>query len=151
MFIEPADLAAFADIDEAKASAMIEDAEAMAVLAAPCLSELDPTEDAAKVAAVKAVLRGAILRWNDAGAGVITQQGAGPFQQTIDATKTRRGMFWPSEIDQLRRLCSAIDDGDAFTIDTAPSGVQLHPSFCSIYFGGSCSCGIADVGRVYRL
>src|SRR5699024_11849332 len=120
MVNEPAVLAAFADIDPAKAEAMAADEEAMAVLAAPCLSELDPTEDAAKVAAVKAVLRGAILRWNDAGAGVITQQGAGPFQQTIDATKTRRGMFWPSEITQLRDLCSSTDDGSTFTIDTAP-------------------------------
>lgn len=127
MFIEPADLAAFEDIDEAKALAMIEDAEAMAVLAAPCLSELDPTKDAAKVAAAKAVLRGAILRWNDAGAGVITQQGAGPFQQTIDATKTRRGMFWPSEITQLRDLCgSGGGTGKAFEVDTMPADAGAY-------------------------
>ena len=35
--LTPADLAPFADIDPAKAEAMIEDAEAMAALAAPCI------------------------------------------------------------------------------------------------------------------
>lgn len=107
MFLVPADLTAFATIDETKALAMIEDSEAMALLAAPCLSDPDFLADAALVSVVKAVLRGAILRWNDAGSGAVTQQGAGPFQQTVDTRTVRRGMFWPSEIAQLRDLCAA--------------------------------------------
>lgn len=121
MFITPDDLAAFATIDPAKAAAMIEDAEAMAVLAAPCLSTPEFQDDAVKVAAVKAVLRGAVLRWNDAGSGMVQQQGAGPFQQTIDTKQERRGMFWPSEIAQLRDLCSTGKAGGAFEVDTMPA------------------------------
>ena len=53
MFIIPADLIPFApDIDPVKAEAMIEDAEAMAILAAPCLEE---GLTAAKMGAVKAI------------------------------------------------------------------------------------------------
>ena len=119
MFITPADLEPFATIDPAKAAAMIEDAEAMAVLAAPCLSTLD---DPAKVAAVKAILRGAIVRWHEAGSGAVTQQSSGPFSQSVDTTKTRRGMFWPSEIVQLRDLCgSSGGSGRAFEVDTMPA------------------------------
>lgn len=94
--------------------------------------------------ALKAILRGAILRWNDAGSGAKSSQSAGPFSETIDTTVSRRGMFWPSEITNLQSICSDGLSGKAFSIDTVSfSGV--HATICSINFGAaSCSCG-ADI------
>src|SRR5690348_2759850 len=119
-FVDPSDLEPFADIPLDKALAMIDDAEAMAALAAPCIN----SEGFANASAVKAILRGAILRWFDSGSGAVQSQTAGPFGQTLDTRQERRGMFWPSEIQQLQNLCSsgsvytvslAGDDGDPFT------------------------------------
>jgi hypothetical protein len=101
------DLAPFALIEESKAEAMIEDAEAMALLAAPCIAAVG----FAHTAAVKAILRGAILRWNDAGSGALQAQTAGPFGQTLDTRQERRGMFWPSEITALQSLCANAEGG----------------------------------------
>lgn len=100
-FLAPVDLEPFATIDVAKAEAMIADAEAMALLAAPCIS----SEGFAHGGAVKAILRGAVLRWNEAGSGALQAQNAGPFGQTLDTRQERRGMFWPSEIVSLQGLC----------------------------------------------
>lgn len=122
MFLEPSDLAAFATIDEAKALAMIEDAESMALLAAPCIVEPEFLGQAA----VRAILRTAILRWNDSGSGAITQQTVGPYSQTIDTTNIRRGLLWPSEIDQLRNLCSDGRSGKAYEVDTMPAGAGVR-------------------------
>ncbi|WP_193314956.1 hypothetical protein [Georgenia thermotolerans] len=124
-FLVPDDLAAFADIEPVKAQAMIEDAEAMAALAAPCITNPDFAADAALLGALKAILRAAILRWNDTGSGAVTQIGAGSFQQTIDTRSgVRRGMFWPSEIEQLRDLCAKFsgnaDDDAAFMVNMTP-------------------------------
>ncbi len=103
-FLDVIDLDPFATIDPAKGDAMIEDAEALAVLAAPCLAaDFDPPLSVPNIAAVKAILRGAILRWNEAGTGA--SQNAGPFGQTLDTRQQRRNMFWPSEIEQLRDIC----------------------------------------------
>lgn len=115
------DLEPFADIDPDKAQAMIDDAMAMAMRVAPCLAD----DDFAYADAAKAILRGAILRWNDAGSGALSQQGAGPFQVTYDTRQHRRGMFWPSEIEQLQDLCRDGDlQGAAFTIDTTPAAAS---------------------------
>ena len=145
MFLAPDDLTAFADIDPAKAALMIEDAEAMAVLAAPCLSSSEFQSDEARMAAVRAILRGALIRWHDAGSGAVTQQSAGPFSQSLDTRQQRRGMFWPSEIAQLRDICAGFSGADstgAYTIDTAPSRGGQHSPFCSLTFGALyCSCG----------
>ena len=107
MFLDVADLTPFASIDEAKAEAMIEDAEAMALLAAPCIS----ATSFAHGSGVKAILRGAVLRWNEAGTGALRAQNAGPFGQTIDTRQERRGMFWPSEITSLQSLCAGAQGG----------------------------------------
>lgn len=147
-FIEPIDLDPFADIDPAKAAAMIADAEAQAILAAPCLADVDDL-DANQVAAVRAVLRGAILRWNDAGSGAYQQQTAGPFSVMMDTRQTRRSLFWPSEIEQLQSICTAVAGGagGAFSIDTAPGCAIQHAEVCSINFGASyCSCGAVLAG-----
>jgi hypothetical protein len=145
-FLEPEDLSPFATIDLVKAQAMIDDAEAIAVLAAPCLAEpsdLDPTQ----VAAIRAVLRGAILRWNDAGSGAVTQQTAGPFSQTVDNRAQRRGMFWPTEIEQLQDLCQGAESTGAYAIDTVCNPNIIHADICSLRFGGEyCSCGAVLTG-----
>lgn len=113
----PDDLAPFATIDAAKAQAMIDDALALAARVAPCITQSTFEHDAA----AKAILRGAVLRWNDAGTGAFQSQQIGPFGESYDTRQQRRGMFWPSEIEQLQELCR---DGDptpqAFVVDTSP-------------------------------
>lgn len=154
MFIDAFDLEPFATIDPAKAAAMIEDAEAMAILTAPCLPDLltipagelpaDLARRTAKTSALKAILRSAILRWNDAGSGAMQSQTAGPFGQVLDTRVQRRAMFWPSEIEQLQNLCQSAEAGKAFAVDTV--GVSTyHAAACSLNFGALyCSCG-ADI------
>ena len=113
-FLTVDDLAPFATIDATKAQAMIDDAEAMAVLAAPCITDATFTNQAA----VKAILRGAVIRWNDSGSGALQAQQAGPFGQTLDTRQERRGMFWPSEIVSLQSLC-ANAQGGAYSVSLA--------------------------------
>ena len=138
--ITPVDLVPFAEIDEAKAEAMIADALAMAAVVAPCIVE----EDFAYAAAAKAIIRGAILRWNDSGTGALTQQGAGPFQVSYDNRNPRKSLFWPSEISQLQQLCAESAQLGAYTIDML--GVSsIHADTCALRFGANyCSCG-ADI------
>lgn len=151
-FIEPSHLAPFATIDATKAAEMIADAEAMAVLAAPCIAALPTVPEGetaealairtAKLAAVRAILRGAILRWEEAGSGALQSQQVGPFGQTFDTRQRRRAMFWPSEIDQLQAVCASGEPDSAFAIDTAPGVTSIHADSCSLNFGATyCSCG----------
>ncbi|CQD07264.1 hypothetical protein BN970_01367 [Mycolicibacterium conceptionense] len=145
--ITPADLEAIVPgIPEAKANAMIEDALAMAELVAPCIASDDLTD--AKAKAAKAILRGAILRWHEAGQGGVSQQTALGFSQTMDTRQTRRGMFWPSEIEQLQKLCSAgEDDGKAWAYDTLGTSGVRHADICAVNFGALyCSCGAVLTG-----
>lgn len=133
VFLVPDDLAPFATIDAAKAQAMIDDAEAMAVLAAPCIT----AAGFANQAAVKAILRGAVIRWNDAGSGALQAQQAGPFGQTLDTRQERRGMFQPSEIVALQSLC-ADAQGGAYSVslagpDTTDTGVWTSATTWSAY------------------
>jgi hypothetical protein len=101
--ITVADLTPFSpNIDETKAQAMIDDALALAARVAPCINDAA----FAYPEAARAIIRGAILRWDEAGSGAAVQQQAGPFGQTIDTRQQRRGMFWPSEINDLAALCS---------------------------------------------
>ena len=150
------DLTPFATIDNAKAEAMIEDATAQASLVAPCLTdgtELTPAQQSA----AKAILRRAILRWNETGvAGVVTQQSAGPFSQTTTTTN-RGGLFWPSEIAELQNVCkSASPSGDrrAFNVDQIDyraSALAGHQPWCSITWGDWCSCGANLTRNEYPL
>lgn len=133
------DLLPFApSIDEAKAHAMIEDALALAARVAPCILD-DSFEHAG---AAKAIIRGAILRWHEAGTGAIVSQAIGPWSETIDTSKTRRSMFWPSEITDLQDLCGK-SETRAFSIDTAPpTAGGSHSEVCALVFGATyCSCG----------
>lgn len=152
-YITPDDLAAFATIDAAKAAAMVEDASAMAVMAAPCLSDEAALTEAQR-AAVKSVLRRAILRWDEAGAGsrksVTETAGIYGHGETLEVSSSK-GLFWPSEIDDLRSICKLLDQAPgakAFGIDTAPSLGPVHSPVCSLFFGALyCSCG-SDINRL---
>jgi len=148
--ITPEDIAPFAEIPADMLAAMIADVTAMAVLVAPCLGTEAELDDEQKAAA-KAVLRGAILRWHDSGAGAFQSQTAGPFTVQMDTRQQRRGAFWPSEIEQLQDICSDGTTGGAFSVDTVATvpGSGIHSPTCSIYFGSTwgCSCG-ADIAGV---
>lgn len=143
LYIEPGDLAPFATIESAKALAMIEDAEAMAVSVAPCLSD-DVSLSEAQRGTVRAILRRAVLRWNEIGTGAVTQQSAGPFGQSVDTTRTApRGLFWPSEIAELQAICQTTEERRVFTVDTgAHRQTPRHTPWCNLMMGGTnCSCG----------
>jgi hypothetical protein len=136
------DLTPFATIDDDKAEAMIADAIALATQFAPCLTSDEVTD--AQLAAAKAVLRAAVLRWNDTGTGAVTSQTAGPYGQTVDTRQPRRTLFWPSEITALQRICQGADDGSAFAVDTAAAPQVVQPTS----FGGWHSMGAwNDVGQ----
>ena len=137
-----ADLEPFAEIDPIKADAMIADALAMAAVVAPCITD----DTFAYDAAAKAIVRGAILRWNDSGTGAFSQQGAGPFQVSYDNRQPRRSLFYPSEISQLQDLCKESGSEQAYTVDTVSTTIQ-HADWCSINFGANyCDCGASLAG-----
>lgn len=141
--LTPEDLAPFADIDPAKAAAMIEDALALAAVVAPCIM----VAEFAHTGAAKAVIRGAVIRWHEAGSGALQSTQTGPFGQTVDTRHPRRGMFWPSEIEQLQDLCKTTSSG-AFAVDTvATPGLVQHADTCALRFGAEyCSCGAVITG-----
>lgn len=155
--LNTADLEPFADISEAKAQAMIDDATAMATKAAPCLAIPAGEEGALSLtdqAAAKAILRNAILRWNDSGTGAVSglQQTAGSFQvsQTLDTRSPRRGLLWPTEISDLQSICKDGAGSGAFEINTVPQdSAVVHALTCSIMFGATyCSCGAVLTARL---
>ncbi|ORA23405.1 hypothetical protein [Mycobacterium aquaticum] len=147
--LTPADLANFAEIDPGKAQDMIDDVMGLAILSAPCLGEdnLDPL----KAKAAKAILRGAVLRWNEAGQGGRTQVSdtVGPFQhsETFDNSTPRRSLLWPSEIAQLQAICTGGGDRKAWSYDTAGGGSVQHADTCAINLGATfCDCGAIYTG-----
>ena len=117
------DLRPFApDIDEEKAEAMIEDAVALAVRVAPCLR--DPNVDEDTRLAARAIIRSAILRWNDQGTGTLQTLNADVFGVRYDnRTPRTAGGFLRQEIRDLAGLCGRTG---AFSInlaeDTFPPG-----------------------------
>lgn len=121
------DLTPFApNIDVVKADEMIADALALAAMVAPCITEA--TFDASKAAAARALIRGAILRWEEAGTGALVQRqqtlGSTSLGESYDNRQQRRGMFWPSEIRALQNLCSATTRrARAFEVDTMPPAI----------------------------
>lgn len=151
-FISEVDLDPFVTIEPAKAAAMIEDAEAKALAAAPCLGAPETTLTPAQAALVKAVLRQAIIRWVESGGGSFTQQTAGPYSVSVDTRQSRSGIFWPSEIDQLQAVCGSSGGGKAFSVDMSPVG-SAHLPWCSSMFGALyCSCGADIAGQpIYEL
>lgn len=151
VFIEPTDLPATVGSNVGLTVAqMVADAEALAVLAAPCLAAVpsvtQPALTDGQLSAVKAILRGAIMRWDEAGSGAMQSQTAGPFGQQLDTRQPRRSMFYPSEIAQLRDVCGGTSPSGAFSIDTLGTS-GLHADICSLNFGATyCSCGFDIAG-----
>lgn len=140
--LETDDLIPFATIDDAKAEAMVADAIAMASMTAPCLADTTTLSDI-QIAASKAILRAAVLRWNESGgSGGLASETAGPFSISLDTRNLRRPLFWPSEITALQKICKGGSDGGAFNIDTAaPSPMLFHSVLCSSSSTGWCNCG----------
>lgn len=130
MYITLEDLAPFASIPEAKALAMIADAEAKAVIAAPLLG--DPTElTEVQRAQVKAILRDAILRWNDRGSGALTQTSIGQVSVSADTRVSSRNLFTAAELDLLRAIAAPGQaGGGAFAIDLAQREPSAGIDFC---------------------
>lgn len=110
------DLSPFADIDAAKSEAMIDDVEALAFRAAPCLRTAD---EEGVTAAAKAILRGAVLRWHESGVTSYTAQTSGPPGYPIDPLRERRNLLWPSEVAALQELCAAVGSVGVFTVSMA--------------------------------
>lgn len=133
----------------------IEDAEAMARLAAPCLASI--IADGDQAATVKAILRGALMRWKDQGTGVKTsvtkQAGAFQLSETTDNRswiQTKGGIFTADELDDLRKLCSPAANATSGTAATITPRLLPHPPWCSIHFSAGqwpCSCGVSLTGR----
>ena len=110
-------------VADEQVEAMIADAIAQATLVAPCLKD-EARLDHDQTAQFRAVLRGVVLRWIDAGNGAVTSlmETMGPFarQQTVDSSKLRKGLFWPSEIDLLQQICRGGPGRKSATVDTSP-------------------------------
>ena len=120
-------------------------ANAQASRVAPCLASTDPAPSDDQLAEAKLILVGAVLRWSQAGSGAAQSQTAGPYAMTLD-TRQRTGFrMWPSEITDLQNICKSADQNRAFGIDTVAAGAS-HSPICSVYFGGSCSCGASIAG-----
>jgi hypothetical protein len=139
--IEVDDLLPFSpSIDGGKAQAMIDDAMAMATLAAPCITE----DDFAYPDQAKAIIRGAILRWDQTGAAGRTQVSdtVGPFIHAESYQQpVRRSLFSAPEIQQLQALCKSSQAGRAFEVDSTPPGagvVNYFPEYTmwSGWYGG---------------
>lgn len=148
VFFKPEDFPAIDD-----AATLIDDAESLAMLSAPCL-RADPDPESFEFKAARAILRGAILRWSSAGDGVVEQQSAGIFSMTT-TPQARRNSFWPSEITGLQKICRGTDAGKAYGVDTLPGGRGWHSSICDLNFGGAdCSCAAnltGGSGPLYEL
>lgn len=144
------DLAPFADIEPVKAQAMVDDVLALAARVAPCLSTA--TDDGV-IAAARAILRGAVLRWNEAGTASYQAQHASPPGYPVDPLRERRNLLWPSEIEALSELCGTPDAGGAFSVDTAgPTARAGHADICALNFGALyCSCGAVLTNHLYPL
>ena len=130
---------------DAMAATWIDGANARASRVAPCLASTDPLPTEDQVAEAKLILVGAIIRWSKAGSGALQSQTALQFGVTYD-TRQRGGYnLWPSEITQLQDICRSGDQGRAFAVDTVQSS-SCHSPICSVYFGGTCSCGASLAG-----
>lgn len=115
--ITPDDVAALAPgLDPARVAALIDGAMATAILAAPCLAEVD--QDSPQAKAAKLIIVGAIARMagnaSGAAASGVQQESAGPFAVRYGAVV---GTFSDKELRSLKAICGG---GKAFALDTAP-------------------------------
>ena len=125
--VVPADLAPFADIDPVKAQAMIDDALALAAVTAPCIL----SSDFEHAAAAKAIIRGAILRWNDSGSGALSTVTTGPFGAGTDTRTPRTDASASSASFAMRdwgRPSSAVPDrNDTSAASRSPTHTPATP------------------------
>lgn len=138
--LEYSDLAVFLpDLTQSHGEVIVADVLAQATLVAPCIVTTEFAADAVKLAAAKAILRVAAIRWYErlqAGGGAVTmiQQTAGSFGQTqqVDTKQPNARLFWPSEIVSLQEICDGKRWARAFAIDMTP-GPYLDGYTWSIY------------------
>lgn len=145
------DLTPFADIDSAKADAMVTHVQALAAREAPCL---ETTTDEGILAAARAILVGVVLRWHESGNASYSVQAAGPSGYPLETARSRVNAIWASEADALRKLCrdSAGGGSGAFGLDTVGRPIGAHADICAINFGAMyCSCGAILTNLLYPL
>lgn len=110
-------------VDPGQAGALITGALARAAVLAPCIQDLEfPYEDAAK-----AIIVEAILRRIETGAGALSLQQAGPFQQAIDTRTSPRELYWPGEVLELQRLCAEASTDTTDNAGALPEGYFPPP------------------------
>ncbi|QIS08213.1 hypothetical protein [Nocardia arthritidis] len=102
--------------DPQAAALIIADALAQAERYADCIN----TPGFRYADAAKAIIRQAIVRRLDAGSGGIVQKTAGQYAVTVDTSQQRKALFWPSEINQLQKLCRDNQRKSLHSIDTTP-------------------------------
>ena len=109
MFLTVGDLSPLTKAADEVLALMIEDVEALAVDAAPCLSDQGLLTEA-QVGAVRAVLRAAALRWADYSTRDDRQLTAGPYSigPAQGSSGERKPLLWPSEITQLQAICAVV-------------------------------------------
>ena len=114
MFLSVADLSPLTKASDEALAVMIEDVEALAVDAAPCLADPAMLTEA-QAAAVRAVLRGAVLRWADYMTRDDRQMAAGPYSigPAPGSSGERKPLLWPTEVGQLQGVCSGVRRGRA--------------------------------------
>lgn len=148
LYLQPADVTPFTDVDTARIDILIEDAEVFATLAAPPLADPAPLTETQR-AQVKTILRRAVIREADAGTGAKTQEVAGPYSYTVDTRKANDVSFLTEEEeDALRGVVGIVKSTQAFNTDVTPApGYSDHLPWCDLMFGGlTCSCGVSLTG-----
>lgn len=147
MYLQPADVMPFTDVDTDRLAILIEDAEVFATMAAPPLADPLPLTDSQR-AQVKTILRRAVIREADAGSGAKTQETAGPYSYTVDTRKSTDVSFLTEEEeDALRGVVGIVKSTQAFNTDVTSAGYSLHLPWCDLMFGGlTCSCGVSLTG-----
>ena len=116
--LTPDDLKKFATIAPAKAQEMIHDAIGEAAFHAPCILDCRVRSGAKGVR--QGELRGAVLRWNEAGSGAVQTQASIVLLQTIDSRHPRKGMFFQAEIDKPQKVMPQRRQGRRVVIDLFP-------------------------------
>lgn len=111
----------------------VADAWAKAMQVAPCIKAMEFPEE--KVPLVKAIIRGIILRWNEAQGGAATAKMAGPYQVQLDSRPKRGFVLQPSEIVDLGKLCKRA--GRPFTVDTIPDEFKTFPPLAGVVVNGN--------------
>ena len=155
-FVTVADVRVFdTEATDEQLDRLIRDGEGQAIMSAPCLLSVDVGSMPEHLLdVVQSTIRNAVLRWADNGVQQPTAitEARGPFQlrEEYESGGKRTGLFWPSEIESLVRVCSALSDDAAASSDRAgyvdmiggpvvPAG---HAEVCSLYFGAAyCDCG----------